>query len=72
MKWTGSVVDALNSLWRTPVPALMYWTSPGHDHRSVAQAVLVRELALQHVRDDLHVPVAVGAEALAGRGPGPR
>ena len=28
-KWTGSVFEALNSLCRTPVPALMRWTSPG-------------------------------------------
>ena len=28
-KWTGSRGDGLNSLWRTPVPAVMRWTSPG-------------------------------------------
>ncbi|MCY1542112.1 hypothetical protein D9M68_778390 [compost metagenome] len=33
----------------------------------VAHAVLVREFAREHVADDLHVPVAVGAEAGAGR-----
>lgn len=28
-RWTGSVFEALNSLWRIPVPALMRWISPG-------------------------------------------
>ena len=28
-KCTGSVFEALNSLCRTPLPALMRWTSPG-------------------------------------------
>ena len=34
------------------------------DDGAVAHAVAVRELALEDVRDDLHVPVAVSAEAL--------
>ncbi|MNT22915.1 hypothetical protein D3C72_1583170 [compost metagenome] len=33
----------------------------------VAHGVLVLERAVEHDRDDLHVRVAVGAEALAGR-----
>ena len=28
-RWTGSESDALNSLWVTPVPALILWTLPG-------------------------------------------
>ncbi len=37
----------------------------GVDHRPVAHGVLVREAAFEHVADDLHVAMAVGAEALA-------
>ena len=37
------------------------------DHRAGAHAVLVLERALEHVGDDLHVAVRVGAEALPGR-----
>src|SRR5450759_4037884 len=37
----------------------------GTDHRAVAHAVLVLERALEDVGDDLHVAVAMGAEALA-------
>jgi hypothetical protein len=33
---------------------------------AVAHAVLVRQRAVEHVADDLHVAVAVGAEAGAG------
>ena len=36
----------------------------GADHRARAHAVLVRERALEHVGDDLHVAVPVRAEAL--------
>jgi hypothetical protein len=39
----------------------------GRDALDVAHAVLVREVALQHVADDFHVAVAVRAEAGAGR-----
>src|SRR3954471_2288511 len=38
----------------------------GNDHRARAHRVLVRERAVEHVADDLHVAVPVGAEALAG------
>ena len=65
-KCTRSVGEALNSLCRTPVPALMRCTSPGPDHGAVAHRVLVRELAFEHVADDLHVAMAVGAETLPG------
>src|SRR5262249_53549332 len=37
------------------------------DDGAVAEAVLVLEGAIEHVADDLHVAMAVGAEALAGR-----
>ncbi|GAB1381933.1 hypothetical protein MASR1M50_02510 [Burkholderiales bacterium] len=37
------------------------------DALHVAHAVAVRQLALQHVADDLHVAVPMGAEAGAGR-----
>src|SRR5882672_8428257 len=36
-----------------------------HDDRAIAHAVLVLERALEDPGDDLHVAVAVGAEALA-------
>jgi hypothetical protein len=39
----------------------------GRDRHHVAHAVLVRQLALQHVADDFHVAVAVRAKAGAGR-----
>jgi hypothetical protein len=39
----------------------------GRDALHVAHAVLVRQLAVQHVADDLHVAVAMGAEAGARR-----
>ena len=38
----------------------------GTDHRAGARRVLVRERALEHVADDLHVAVAVRREAGAG------
>ena len=38
----------------------------GHDRGAVADAVLVAERALEHIAHDLHVAVAVGAEAGAG------
>ncbi|MCY1365470.1 hypothetical protein D9M69_523160 [compost metagenome] len=38
----------------------------GHDGRAAAHAVLVRDRAVQHVRDDLHVAVSVRPEAAAG------
>jgi len=41
----------------------------GADGLDVAHAVAVRQPALQHVGDDLHVAVAVGAKAGAGRDP---
>ena len=37
------------------------------DGRTIADGVLVRELAIEHVADDLHVAMAVSAESLAGR-----
>src|SRR5688572_29597945 len=37
----------------------------GNDGGAVSHAVLVAQGAFQHVADDLHVAVAVGAEALA-------
>jgi hypothetical protein len=37
------------------------------DALDVAHAVLVRQVALQHVADDLHVAMAVRTEARAGR-----
>ena len=39
----------------------------GPDDGPGAHAVLVGELTVEHVGDDLHVAVAVGAEALPGR-----
>src|SRR6185436_5883156 len=39
----------------------------GPDARAIAERVLVRQLAFQHVADDLHVAVAVRAKSLAGR-----
>ena len=41
----------------------------GPDHRAGAEAVAMLEAALQHVGDDLHVPMGVGREALARRDP---
>ncbi|KAG1256364.1 hypothetical protein G6F65_016343 [Rhizopus arrhizus] len=38
----------------------------GLDGRTAAHAVLVRNGAVQHIGDDLHVPMAVRAEAAAG------
>jgi hypothetical protein len=38
----------------------------GTDHRAVAERIAVREAALEHVADDLHVAMAVGAESLPG------
>jgi hypothetical protein len=35
----------------------------GQDGRAIAHAVLVRQRAVEHVADDLHVAVAMGAEA---------
>ena len=37
------------------------------DGRSRADGVLVRELPFEHVADDLHVAMPVGAEALPAR-----
>src|SRR5262245_45480290 len=39
------------------------------NHGAVAHAVAMRELALEHVGDDLHVAMAMRAEALAGLHP---
>ena len=50
----------------------MRCTSPGRMLEPLPMRVLVRELALEHVADDLHVAVAVGAEARARRARGPR
>ena len=44
----------------------MRCTSPRADHGAVAHAVPVRELAVEHVGEDLHVAVGVRAEALPG------
>jgi hypothetical protein len=41
--------------------------SAGADDPAVAHRVLVLDRPLEDERDDLHVPVRVGAEALAGR-----
>src|SRR5690606_19046102 len=41
----------------------------GHDRGAVAHRVAVRQRALEHVADDLHVAVAVRAETLARRHP---
>src|SRR5439155_24155370 len=38
----------------------------GPDHRARAEAVPVLQGALEHVADDLHVPMSVGREAVAG------
>ncbi len=38
----------------------------GAQYFAVAQAVLVLQLAREHVSDDLHVAMAVHAKALAG------
>lgn len=35
------------------------------DRRAMANGILVRQSTLDHVTDDLHVAMAVGAEALA-------
>ena len=61
------VSDALNSLWITPEPALIACTSFGPSTCCFAHAVLVREPAVEHVGQDLHVAMAVRTEALAGR-----
>src|ERR1700690_1267299 len=39
---------------------------PGPDRRTVAERILVRQRALEHVADDLHGTMALRAEALAG------
>jgi hypothetical protein len=65
------VFEALNSLWRTPVPALMRCTSPGRITEPLPICPVL-ERAVEHVADDLHVAVAVGAEAGARLPPGPR
>ena len=62
----GSVALAFISEWRMPVPALMRCASRGVITPSVAVAVAVLELAVEHPRDDLHVAVRVRAEAAAG------
>ena len=72
-KCTGSVGGRIElAVHARRVPALMRCTSPGRMRRAVADRVLVRELALEHVADDLHVAVAVGAEALRPPRRGPR
>ena len=38
----------------------------GVDGRAVAHAVLVRKAAFEHVADDLHIPMPVRTEPLAG------
>ena len=48
------------------MPADITWTSPGPDHRSGADAVLVLEGAFENVGNDLHVPVSVRVEPRAG------
>ena len=63
-KCTPSVGDGLNSLCMTPRPALMRCTSPGTIVEPVPM-LSVRELPFEHVADDLHVAVAVRAEAHA-------
>jgi len=46
----------------------MRWTSVAvGDRGTVAHAVLVLEGTFEHVADDLHVAMPVGAEALTGR-----
>ena len=37
------------------------------DHAAIADAVLVAQFAFQHIGDDFHVAVAMGAKAAAGR-----
>ena len=49
------------------MPALIRCTSPGRITEPVPIESLCVERALEHVGDDLHVAVRVGAEALAGR-----
>ena len=39
------------------------------DHRRIAHAVTMRDRALQHIGDDLHVTVTMHAKARAGRDP---
>ena len=49
-----------------PAPGAHSLHVAGDDRRAVAHAVAVRKLAVQHVADDLHVAMAVRAEAHAG------
>ena len=70
--WFGAL---LNSLCWTPRPALMRCTSPGRmmplapPVAAGAEAVAVCQLAVEDVADDLHVAVAVRAEAAARSDP---
>ena len=62
-KCVGSSGEGLNSLCRTPRPALIAWTSPGAITEPVPMLSLCSSFAGEHVGDDLHVAVTVGAEA---------
>ena len=68
----GAVFEWLNSLWHARAGRHALHVAR-HDHAgvraaglAVAHAVGVRERALEHVADDLHVAVPVRAEAGAG------
>ena len=54
------------------VPALMRCTSPGRIVEPLPIESLCAERAFEHVADDLHVAVAVRAEALRRPARGPR
>ena len=58
---TRSVGEGLDSLWRTPVPALMRWTSPGRMTEPVPRLSRCSSAPSEHVGDDLHVAMGVGA-----------
>src|SRR5581483_11340899 len=61
-RWTGSVCDALASLWRMPRPAVMRWLSPGR----MMEPVPMLQRTLEHIGDDFHVAVRMRGKASAG------